>query len=273
MTARRIDLLPALVAALPVTLRGILPRKVSPRSGGALAAGAVAILATMGISAAGQTAPPESGPDDQQQEQQEQQQEQKGKAPTLDELLGLTPDESEARAAEQADKATQEELERRLSAAELRDLLTQALEQMAASARLLDIKFESGVGTQRVQLDVLEKLDQLIDQARQAAGEPIQMSSSGDQQQQGQRQPQPGPSPSQAGGQRRSQSAANEGAAIDPPPRRDGDINTVLEESGTEWGHLPERYREMLLQGRREKFSSLYERLTREYYRRLAGDG
>ncbi len=52
-----------------------------------------------------------------------------------------------------------------------------------------------------------------------------------------------------------------------------GDINTMIEEQRTEWGNLPQRVREMLLQGREEKFSSLYEELTREYYRRLAEDG
>jgi hypothetical protein len=38
----------------------------------------------------------------------------------------------------------------------------------------------------------------------------------------------------------------------------------------SEWGSLPQRVRDMLLQGRNEKFSSLYEKLTGEYYRRLA---
>ncbi|HRP63251.1 MAG TPA: VOC family protein, partial [Phycisphaerales bacterium] len=56
------------------------------------------------------------------------------------------------------------------------------------------------------------------------------------------------------------------------PPMQEGDINTVFEESRSEWGSLPERVRDMLLQGRRERFSSLYEQLTREYYRRLAED-
>ena len=36
---------------------------------------------------------------------------------------------------------------------------------------------------------------------------------------------------------------------------------------------LPERIREMLLQGKQETFSSLYEQLTQEYYRRLAEEG
>jgi hypothetical protein len=43
-----------------------------------------------------------------------------------------------------------------------------------------------------------------------------------------------------------------------------------LEESRVEWGRLPDRVRELILQGRRDRVSTLYERITREYYRRLA---
>ena len=57
------------------------------------------------------------------------------------------------------------------------------------------------------------------------------------------------------------------------PPGREGDVNQVFDEARSEWGALPERVRDMLLQGREEKFSSLYEQLTREYYRRLAEEG
>ena len=64
--------------------------------------------------------------------------------------------------------------------------------------------------------------------------------------------------------------------------KRDGDKGSLgqhqeqlanLEEERTEWGNLPERVRDMLLQGSKEKFSSLYKQLTREYYRRLAEEG
>ena len=43
-----------------------------------------------------------------------------------------------------------------------------------------------------------------------------------------------------------------------------------MEELDREWGGLPRRIRDMLMQGRREAFSSVYEQMTREYYRRLA---
>ena len=88
----------------------------------------------------------------------------------------------------------------------------------------------------------------------------------------------PKPQPGKQGGQPedggdRSDGDASDSTEGDPPAPRHGDVNQIFDESRTEWGSLPQRIRDMLLQGRKEKFSSLYERLTREYYRRLAEEG
>ena len=193
--------------------------------------------------------------------------------PTLDELLGLDSDESESGAAEQARRDNERELERRLAAGEIGDVFALALEKMALSALLLDVKMRAGLGTQRVQLDVLARLDELIDKAKQMQSRKSSSSSSQSQSQPGQSQPKPGSRPTGSSDASRQTSASQSGPATDPPPRQEGDVGTILEESGTEWGHLPSRFREMLLQGRNEKFSSLYEHLTREYYKRLAEEG
>ena len=191
--------------------------------------------------------------------------------PTLDELLGLDSDESESSAAEQARRDNEQELERRLAAGEIGDVFELALEKMALSALLLDVKMQAGLGTQRVQLDVLANLDDLIDKAKQMQSQ--KSSSSSSQSQPDQSLPKPGSRQTGSSDASSQASASQSGQATDPPPRQDGDVGTVLEESGTEWGHLPSRFREMLLQGRNEKFSSLYEHLTREYYKRLAEEG
>jgi hypothetical protein len=195
------------------------------------------------------------------------------RAPSLDELLGIEEDEGSRTADEVAGEESQTELQRRLNAEDLGDAFTQAIEKMTISADLLEQRFDTGLGTQRAQEDVLAKLDQLVDIARS-----MQSSSSSSSNSSGQRQPspqqQPGRNQSQAnqaaGDQRTNASNSQEG---DPPARRDGEVNAVFEESRTEWGSLPQRVRDMLLQGRREKFSSLYEQLTREYYQRLAEEG
>ncbi len=196
-------------------------------------------------------------------------QQKKETPPSLDELLGLDGDEDNA--AEQAARQNQEELERRLSDVELGDVFDVALEKMAISADLLDGDLDSGLGTQRVQQDILARLDQLIDLAKQMSQQ--QMSSSGGGS--GQSEPKPGAEQQQqqqAGGQR-SQSGSQGGQAVDPPPGQEGDINTIIEETGSEWGHLPERLREMLEQAQNSHISRMYRKLTEQYYKRLAKEG
>jgi hypothetical protein len=197
-------------------------------------------------------------------------------SPSLDELLGLEADESETSAAEQAQRETSEELQRRLSEEVLRDLFSQALEKMALSAHLLEIDFESGLATQRAQQDVLAKLDQLIDRAKELSLQ-HSASCSGCSQCSGKPggvKPKPGKKPgSQSQGANRMDVPAQDSQATDAPPGRQGDINTLLEETGSEWGHLPARVREMLKQGRGDYKSPLYRKLTDEYYKRLAEEG
>jgi hypothetical protein len=195
------------------------------------------------------------------------------RAPSLDELLGIEEDESTRNADEVAGEESETELQRRLNAEDLGDAFTQAIEKMSVSAELLEERFDTGLGTQRAQEEVLAKLEQLVDIARSMQSSSSASSSSSSQRQQSPQQ-QPGKNQSQtnqAAGQR--QSNASESQEGDPPARLDEEVNAVFEESRTEWGSLPQRVRDMLLQGRREKFSSLYEQLTREYYQRLAEEG
>ena len=196
--------------------------------------------------------------------------------PSLDELLGLAEDESETSAAEQARQESGDELQRRLSEEDLRGLFSQALEKMALSAHLLEVDFESGLATQRAQQDVLAKLDQLIDRARELSSQHSSSCSGCSQcnSKAGSAQRKPGSKPgSGKPGENRSSGPAQDSQATDAPPGRAGDINTVLEETGTEWGHLPARVRQMLKQGRGDHKSPLYRKLTEEYYKRLAEEG
>ncbi len=196
----------------------------------------------------------------------------KDTAPSLDELLGL--DGAEDNAADQAARQNTEELERRLSDVELGDVFDVALEKMAVSADLLGGEHDSSLGTQRVQKDILARLDQLIDIAKQMSQQQQMSSSSGGS---GQSQPKPGAEQrqqdqQQAAGQR-NQAGDQGGQAVDPPPGQEGDINTIIEETGSEWGHLPERLRDMLEQAQNSHISGLYRKLTEQYYKRLAEEG
>ncbi|MHC4219741.1 MAG: hypothetical protein ACYSU7_14970, partial [Planctomycetota bacterium] len=196
--------------------------------------------------------------------------------PSLDELLGLQTDDSEASASEQAQRETDEELQRRLSEEELLDIFSQALEKMALSAHLLEVDFESGLATQRAQQDVLAKLDQLIDRAKELSSRHSSSCSgcSSCSGKSGNASRNPGKKPgSQSPGGARSSGPSSDSQATDAPGGQEGDINTVLEETGTEWGHLPNRIRQMLKQGRGDYKSPLYRKLTEEYYKRLAEEG
>lgn len=200
--------------------------------------------------------------------------------PSLDDLLGIDEAQQDKSAQEAAKREVDEELQRELTEKQIADAFRQAVEKMAISADLLDVRFDPGLGTQRVQEDIIEKLQQLIDQAKKqqsmnASTSSSSSSSSSQNQQQDKQNPgQRGQQQGQQGqqqGQNRTNGTENTGE-MDPPPRQEGDLNSVIEETRSEWGNLPERIRNMFLQGRKESFSSLYDRLTSEYYKKLAED-
>lgn len=200
------------------------------------------------------------------QPEQEQRDAQNDDPPSLDDLLEIErqDDSGEQAAQREADEA----LQQRLRGNEIANAFENAIEKMGLSAELLDTSFDTGIGTQRIQEDVLNSLQQLIDAAEQ---DDSSSSSSSQQQQQQQENQQRDP------GRQQQQQQPQQGEQRDgdsregqPPELQEGDINEMLEETRTEWGALPQRVRDMLLQGRQERFSSMYEQLTREYYRRLA---
>jgi hypothetical protein len=188
---------------------------------------------------------------------------------TLDDLLEIRQAEQDSSGESAHDRDSTEALKRRLEERAISDSFKLAIEKMSLSADLLDRQFDTGLGTQRVQEEILAKLDQLLDQAKRQQ----QSSSSSRQNTQGDPKQSPGRKPQDsdaatAGDRRNNQ--PNETQEGEPPALQQGELSGALESTGNEWGNLPERVREMLLQGRRDKYSSLYRRLTDEYYKRLA---
>ena len=189
---------------------------------------------------------------------------------TLDELLGIQNDSNES--PEDAARLDQDEdLDRELEEASMQDNFSVAIEKMEISANMLGSRHQSGLGTQRIQEDILKRLEYLMDQAKEQQSMQSQSSQQSSSQskpsQEDLSQPQEGQQQQQA----QSQQAPGQGEAnVQTPPKQEGDINSNLEEQQREWGTLPERIREQLLQGRNEAFSRLYEKMTRSYYRLLA---
>jgi len=221
---------------------------------------------SIGLPAFAQEETPPAEPEEQVEEQAE---EAPPALPDLDDLLGLEPDE-EADDAERVPTQEELELERRLSAEEAEDAFKDAVRQMGEVADTLRLAHDPGLRTQRVQEDILLKLDMLIEQAEQ---NPSSSSS------QSQSQSQPRPQQRQQQGQQQSQQQQASGAQGDnrsemtPPGGQEAPLRDLLDAAQAAWGSLPPRVRDVLLQGSSDRFSTLYESMTEEYYRRLAEEG
>jgi hypothetical protein len=191
--------------------------------------------------------------------------------PSLDDLLEIEPEE-ESDADQPAEEARQRQLDEALSEEEAADAFEAAVKQMNLAAGQLR-KRDAGIGTQRVQEEVLRKLDAVIESAKknQRQQSASSSSSSGQQGQQKEQQQQPPSNPQQPRDQSQGRAHGNENRdVIDPPPPQEGPLNSILDESRTEWGALPERVRDLIQQGMSDRVSAMYRRMTEEYYRRLA---
>ena len=200
---------------------------------------------------------------------------------SLDELLGVPSSGGSGSSAEGAAEREQtRRLERALEEGSLEDLVDRAVGGMRSAAERLEDARDPGIGTQRIQEDVVRTLARLLEEAERQSQSKSKSSSS---RRSGSRRS-ANEDPSEANGQQASQRDARSSQVAGKPQSGDGDGESTLdrqtdqatvdaielEESRIEWGQLPERVRELVLQGRRDRVSSIYERLTREYYRRLA---
>ena len=203
---------------------------------------------------------------------------------SLDDLLGVPTSPQSGEQSSSGDDAAEREqkkrLERSLNEASLDDLVSRAVDGMKSAAERLGEGKDAGIGTQRIQEEVVKTLDRLLEEAQKQKRQ--QSSSSSSRRQSGKPRDTSG-DPNERNGQQASRSearsvqeraAASSASGEEQEGQRPTDssdaIGTELDEARIEWGRLPERIRELVSQGRRDRVSTLYERLTREYYRRLA---
>ncbi len=201
----------------------------------------------------------QQGSDPKPDEQPPRQPEQTDPLAGLDEALGLKPAEVRPGETLPLDPA-QAELERRLTGTELADAFIQAAGLMDETATRLEMTGDTGLVTQRLQEDILRKLDQLIEAAKQ-------------QQQQRSSSKSASSSPSPPSQSRQQANRAGDGenrGQVNPPARQEGSLNPGGAGDASTWGALPARVREALSQGQTGRFSALYRSLTEAYYRRLA---
>ena len=204
--------------------------------------------------------------------------------PTLDDLLNLTPEETQPESNDPTVPTdttdltkieTQDDLndsvEQALSASDAADAFEQAVDEMNDVSRRLGRALDPGIETQRVQESILRKLDQVIqaakDQSQGGGGSGSGQPRDQDQGAQELAPQQAGADGSQAqsGGAQASTGAAGSGTPIDPENQ-----DTAIEQLRKEWGVLPPRVREELSDGLRERFSPLYRSMTEAYYKALA---
>jgi hypothetical protein len=191
--------------------------------------------------------------------------------PTLDELLGLpkaTPVPSKPQDAPgplpdgpkpDAPDRAKAELERQLSPAEVSEAFEQAVALMGQTADRLDKSHDPGLDTQRMQEDVIRKLDMLIEQAKKQQNKSKSKSKKPDSGQQQQQQ---------------QQSSQQNSKTTDPKQGGGPDLMTggthASPGGSAVWGNLPEHVRNALKEGSTDQFSSMYKTLTEKYYKRLA---
>ena len=160
-----------------------------------------------------------------------------------------------------------------LAPADAADAFRAAVGAMNQVAWRLGDQHDAGPSTQRMQKEILRKLDQVIATAKKSQSQ--SSSSGGGQQQQGGQQdsgtpqlagqPKGGSQTQQSGGTQENTESFSPGGV--GPLGPDG---RPLAEHRAEWGNLPLRLREQLQEGYRERFSQIYRELTEAYYKRLA---
>lgn len=150
------------------------------------------------------------------------------------------------------------------------DNFAAAVTEMKQAGGLLD-KSQTDRPTQRLQENVIARIDQLIADAKKKQSKSKSKPKPGEADDGG--KPQAGPpqqgqgkQPGQPNGQ--GQEAAQQAGGQGSVSNR-GDTEP-LDEQFSEWGNLPDRIRKELLQGRDDRFSTLYDKLTQRYYKRLA---
>lgn len=192
----------------------------------------------------------------------------------LDDLLGVDdedkPDAEDAPAELPEPAAPHEgELERKLSAQEASEAFVQAIAQMGEAASRLENARDAGLVTQRLQEEIIRKLDVLIQNANQSSSS----SSSSSQSQQQQQQQQPSqPQQQQQQQNQQAENSTDSGDRRDPPENMDPNLRQMFESASATWGALPERVRDMLMDGLESAFSANYKSMTEAYYRRLADE-
>lgn len=186
--------------------------------------------------------------------------------PTLDDLLGVEKEKSkDAKPAKPIADPTRTALERKLEMEQAQQQFKQAVELMDETAVRIKDGRDTGIQTQRLQEDIIRKLDMVISTAEKQQQQQRSKSKSKQQQQ---KQDQDQANQQQNSTQPHGKEAAPD--TIDPPAREAANLLPGTAARGAAWGSLPDRVRQALLQGDADRYSTLYHKWTEAYYKKLA---
>ena len=190
--------------------------------------------------------------------------------PSLDDLLGIEEGEDADDTEAVAEAERQRALDRALDEEKPADAFKSAVSDMQESANLLRDNQSTGLGTQRLQTRIIERLQILIDSARKQQQQSQQQSSSSSSSSSSQNEPGQQSQGEDQSGTEQQNDTPSESSTGNPPGFQEAVLDGEIEETGMEWGNLPPRVRERISQGMRDRVSELYRSLTEAYYRRMA---
>ena len=139
--------------------------------------------------------------------------------------------------------------------------------RMELSSQRIGDEFEIGRDTQRLQQRIIDDLEEAIAQLN---NQQSKSSEQGSGQQEKSQQP-------KGGAQQRSAETSstatpgNTGGGATPTATASSSDAAPIEEGRREWGHLPPRDRDRVIQGRQQPYIEKFRDLIERYYRALAG--
>ena len=164
-----------------------------------------------------------------------------------------------------------EELIRKLEGESDDDVMVRMIRRMGEASQRLDEQFDVGPGTQQIQKQILQDMEQAIEEARQSLK---RSQSQSDQQQQDQRQE--GETSDQSTQQedqsQASGSEAAESAGAGEAAETKIGLEGELRERRRQWGNLPAREREQLIQSFKRGYPGAFPRADRPILRIARSD-
>ena len=157
------------------------------------------------------------------------------------------------------------------------EVLQRIMRLMEASHVRLAGQFDPGEQTQRIKRRILEDLDEALKRSRNRPPQSkrSQQQRSDDRRQRGRRQPTKNPASQPSKSKAQQDKDAGQAKSRDAGHGRRGDARNATSrraprDTGRQWGNLPSRDREAVLQGIKDDYLPKFKEMIERYYKALA---